>query len=138
MRSLQNVVVRAKRALDRKTVGIMREKILLEKSFPEERLGLGIAVESDDNSECVLSVRVEQVEPNSVAYKSGLRVGDRIWYVAGKDVHTCSRQKCLALFHQSSTKVVLVISRHKPFVYFILFHSAPTYGFFLFQISVIL
>uniref|UniRef100_A0A0M3I1D5 PDZ domain-containing protein n=1 Tax=Ascaris lumbricoides TaxID=6252 RepID=A0A0M3I1D5_ASCLU len=114
MEILQNVVVKTKRALGKKIVAIMREKILLEKSFPDERLGLGIAIESDDKNDSVLSVRVEQVEPNSIAYTSGMRVGDRIWYVAGKDVHECSRHKCLALFHQNSTKILLIISRHKP------------------------
>ncbi|VDK45942.1 unnamed protein product [Anisakis simplex] len=102
----------------------MREKILLEKTTPDERLGLGIAIESDDNRDwkqsivgwnfSVLSIRVEQVAANSVAHRSGLRVGDRIWYIAGKDVHSCSRHKCLALFHQDATKIPLIVSRLKP------------------------
>lgn len=51
MEILQNVVVKTKRALGKKIVAIMREKILLEKSFPDERLGLGIAIESDDKND---------------------------------------------------------------------------------------
>ncbi|MFH4980413.1 hypothetical protein AB6A40_007122 [Gnathostoma spinigerum] len=91
----------------------MREKIVLERETPDERLGLGIAIESDETDQKVLSVVVEQLDPGSIAAESGLRVGDRVWSVGGKNVHECSRAKCLALFQRSSMNVTLMISRHK-------------------------
>ncbi|VDN38348.1 unnamed protein product [Gongylonema pulchrum] len=90
---------------------LLCKQIVLRRSAPSERLGLGIAIESDDEDNRVLSVRVEQVDACSIASRSGLQVGDRVCSVAGTDVHQCSRMECLALLQQPTMTVTLVITR---------------------------
>ncbi|VDM09900.1 unnamed protein product [Wuchereria bancrofti] len=90
---------------------MMRKEIILRRSAPSERLGLGIAIESDDNNNKVICVRVEQVDPYSIASRSGLQVGDRVWSVAGTDVHQCTRIQCLSLLQQPAMSVTMVVSR---------------------------
>ncbi|VDN01473.1 unnamed protein product [Thelazia callipaeda] len=108
--SFQYAFVKKKRGLGLKHEQ-MRKQIVLLRSAPSERLGLGIAIESDDDDNRVLSVRVEQVDPCSIASRSGLQVGDRVWSVAGTDVHQCTRMQCLALLQQPTMTVTLVITR---------------------------
>uniref|UniRef100_A0A915Q033 PDZ domain-containing protein n=1 Tax=Setaria digitata TaxID=48799 RepID=A0A915Q033_9BILA len=106
----------------------MRKQIILRRSAPTERLGLGIAIESDDSDNriefwergrftgmCqffrVISVRVEQLDPCSIASRSGLQLGDRVWTVAGNDVHQCTRAECLSLLQQPAMTVTMVVTR---------------------------
>uniref|UniRef100_A0A1I7VGX2 PDZ domain-containing protein n=1 Tax=Loa loa TaxID=7209 RepID=A0A1I7VGX2_LOALO len=89
----------------------MRKQIILRRSAPSERLGLGIAIESDDNDNKVICVRVEQVDSCSLASRSGLQVGDRVWSVAGTDVHQCTRIQCLSLLQQPTMTVAMIVTR---------------------------
>lgn len=61
----------------------------------------------------VICVRVEQLDPCSIASRSGLQVGDRVWTVAGTDVHQCTRKQCLSLLQQPTMTVTMVITRQK-------------------------
>ncbi|VDK67097.1 unnamed protein product [Onchocerca ochengi] len=89
----------------------MRKQIILRRSAPSERLGLGIAIESDDIDNKVISVRVEQVDSCSIASRSGLQVGDRVWSVSGTDVHQCTRIQCLSLLQQPTMTVAMIVTR---------------------------
>ncbi|VBB27188.1 unnamed protein product [Acanthocheilonema viteae] len=111
-----NAFVRAKRALGIK-YELMRKQIILRRSAPSERLGLGIAIESDDNDNKVICVRVEQVDPCSIASRSGLQVGDRVWSVAGTDVHQCTRTQCLSLLQQPAMTVAMIVTRQNMLVF---------------------
>ncbi|VDK70351.1 unnamed protein product [Litomosoides sigmodontis] len=94
----------------------MRKQITLRRSAPSERLGLGIAIESDDDDNKVVCVRVEQVDPCSIASRSGLQVGDRVWSVAGTDVHQCTRNECLSLLQQPAMTVTMTVTRQNKLV----------------------
>ncbi|VDO65005.1 unnamed protein product [Onchocerca flexuosa] len=95
----------------------MRKQVVLRRSAPSERLGLGIAIESDDTDNKVISVRVEQVDSYSIASRSGLQVGDRVWSVGGTDVHQCTRIQCLSLLQQPTMTVAMIITRQNTFVF---------------------
>nr|CDQ02668.1 Bm12940 [Brugia malayi] len=114
---IENAFVSAKRVLGIKHE-LMRKEIILRRSAPSERLGLGIAIESDDNNNKVICVRIEQVDPYSIASRSGLQVGDRVWSVAGTDVHQCTRIQCLSLLQQPAMSVTMVVSRQNTLVSF--------------------
>lgn len=92
---------------------LMRKEIVLRRSAPNDRFGLGIAIESDEDDNMVLSVRVEQVDADSVAERCGLLVGDRVWSVSGVDVHQCSRMQCLTLLQQPTLNTALIVTRQK-------------------------
>lgn len=62
-------------------------------------------------------MRVEQVDPCSIASRSGLQVGDRVWNVAGTDVHQCTRTQCLSLLQQPAMIVTMVVTRQNMSVF---------------------
>ncbi|KAM3721313.1 Pro-interleukin-16 [Dirofilaria immitis] len=105
-----NAFVSSKRALGIKQEP-MRKQIVIRRTVPSERLGLGIAIESDDNDNKVISVVIEQMDPCSIASRSGLQVGDRVWNVAGTDIHQCTRIQCLSLLQQPTMTISMVITR---------------------------
>ncbi|MCP9261043.1 PDZ domain-containing protein 2 [Dirofilaria immitis] len=111
-----NAFVSSKRALGIKQEP-MRKQIVIRRTVPSERLGLGIAIESDDNDNKVISVVIEQMDPCSIASRSGLQVGDRVWNVAGTDIHQCTRIQCLSLLQQPTMTISMVITRQNMFVF---------------------
>lgn len=64
----------------------------------------------------MICVRVEQMDPCSIASRSGLQVGDRVWSVAGADVHQCTRTQCLSLLQQPAMTVTMIITRQNKLV----------------------
>uniref|UniRef100_A0A915D9C5 PDZ domain-containing protein n=1 Tax=Ditylenchus dipsaci TaxID=166011 RepID=A0A915D9C5_9BILA len=98
-----NILLRTKRSLGKRILGpssvkMVKAKIVIKRASFAEKLGLGIAIENDDATNKVYSVRVEQVDVGSAADLSGLEVGDRILRIDGVDLHRCSRDDCLGLF----------------------------------------
>uniref|UniRef100_A0A7E4UXS6 PDZ domain-containing protein n=1 Tax=Panagrellus redivivus TaxID=6233 RepID=A0A7E4UXS6_PANRE len=91
------------------TTATMKARVLMQRDSPQERLGLGVAIESSDADNRVLAVRVEHVDSRSIAERSGLRIGDRILSVNGVDVTRCTKAQCLSLFQKASVQISLVI-----------------------------
>ncbi|CEF68374.1 Pro-interleukin-16 [Strongyloides ratti] len=88
----------------------MQRVVILKRDNSKERLGLGVAIESDEEDERVLCVTVEQVDEDSISYIQGLAPGDRIWQINGIDVHKCKRIECLSLFQCAPLLLNLVVS----------------------------
>uniref|UniRef100_A0AC35G2R1 PDZ domain-containing protein n=1 Tax=Panagrolaimus sp. PS1159 TaxID=55785 RepID=A0AC35G2R1_9BILA len=87
----------------------MKAKVLLHRNSPQQKLGLGVAIESNDADNRVIAVRVEQIDPRSIAESSGLRAGDRILSVNGVDVTRCTKSQCLSLFSKAASQVSLTV-----------------------------
>ncbi|KAE9548562.1 hypothetical protein FO519_008227 [Halicephalobus sp. NKZ332] len=104
-RSVRNV----KKKIFIQSYEAMKSTVIMQRGSPQERLGLGVAIESNEVDNRVVAVRVEQVDFHSIAEKSGLRIGDRILFVNGVDVTKCSKAQCLALFQKASMKISLVV-----------------------------
>lgn len=57
----------------------------------------------------MIAVRVEQIDPGSIAERAGLRIGDRILSVNGTDVTKCTKAQCLSLFQKATHKIALIV-----------------------------
>uniref|UniRef100_A0A0N5BAI1 PDZ domain-containing protein n=1 Tax=Strongyloides papillosus TaxID=174720 RepID=A0A0N5BAI1_STREA len=88
----------------------MERVVILKRQHSKERLGLGVAIESDEEDERVLCVTVEQIDEDSISHIQGLAPGDRIWKINGTDVHKCKRIECLSLFQCAPLLLNLVVS----------------------------
>ncbi|KAI6240487.1 PDZ domain-containing protein [Aphelenchoides fujianensis] len=86
-----------------------RAKVVLKRRAAAERLGLGIAVESDEADGRVLAVRVEQVDAGSPAARAGVQPGDRIVRVDGRALDGLPRAACLGLFQHAALITTLTI-----------------------------
>uniref|UniRef100_A0A914UQH7 PDZ domain-containing protein n=1 Tax=Plectus sambesii TaxID=2011161 RepID=A0A914UQH7_9BILA len=84
--------------------------VLLERRAADERLGLGIAVETDEGDLRVLSVHVQQVDNGTPAEQCGLRQGERIDSVDGVQLTSCTRVQCLELFKNAPLRMQLGVS----------------------------
>ncbi|KAI1729698.1 PDZ domain (Also known as DHR or GLGF) domain-containing protein [Ditylenchus destructor] len=114
VRKSSNVVLRTKRQLGKRILGpssvkMVKAKVVLKRRSLQEKLGLGIAIENDDEANRVYSVRVEQVDIGSPADLCGLEVGDRILRVDGVDLQKCTREQCLQLFQNAELSMTVVI-----------------------------
>uniref|UniRef100_A0A0N4ZU25 PDZ domain-containing protein n=1 Tax=Parastrongyloides trichosuri TaxID=131310 RepID=A0A0N4ZU25_PARTI len=89
---------------------VMKRIVILRRQNSKERLGLGVAIESDEENERVLCVTVEQIDEDSISHIQGLSPGDRIWQINGIDVHNCKRIECLSLFQCAPLLLNLVVS----------------------------
>uniref|UniRef100_A0A1I7S861 PDZ domain-containing protein n=1 Tax=Bursaphelenchus xylophilus TaxID=6326 RepID=A0A1I7S861_BURXY len=109
----RNVFLRTKRNLVKKILRspakMAHAKLVLKRRSMNERLGIGIAIETNDLTDRVVSVRVEQIEEGSVAHMAGLEAGDRILEVDGQEVHECNREECLSLFQNARLQCILII-----------------------------
>ncbi|CAD5205927.1 unnamed protein product [Bursaphelenchus okinawaensis] len=112
-KNCNNVILRTKRQLVKKVLKspakMAHAKLILKRKSMNQRLGIGIAIETNDLTDRVVSVRVEQIEDNSVAQSSGLEPGDRILEVDGQEVHECNREECLSLFQNARLQCTLII-----------------------------
>nr|CAD2157942.1 unnamed protein product [Meloidogyne enterolobii] len=109
---MKNVILRTKRRLGKRLflgTKMIKSKIILKRQTLDERLGIAIAVENDENNGRVLCVRIEQVEENSAAQRSGLLPGDAIIRIDGISVNSCTRIECLRLFADAKLLTELVI-----------------------------
>ncbi|KAI3415645.1 hypothetical protein GPALN_005241 [Globodera pallida] len=110
-----NVILRTKRQLGKrlllgvKSAKMVKCKVCIRRKSLDERLGVAIAVENEQNSDRVLCVRVEQVECGSAAQRAGLMPADAILRVDGVHVRKCSRAQCLRLFAEARLQTELVI-----------------------------
>ncbi|KAI6229734.1 PDZ domain-containing protein [Aphelenchoides fujianensis] len=86
-----------------------RAKVVLKRRAAADRLGLGIAVESDEADGRVLAVRVEQVDAGSPAARAGVQPGDRIVRVDGRALDGLPRAACLGLFQHAALITTLTI-----------------------------
>uniref|UniRef100_A0A915MDV5 PDZ domain-containing protein n=1 Tax=Meloidogyne javanica TaxID=6303 RepID=A0A915MDV5_MELJA len=109
---MKNVILRTKRRLGKRLflgTKMIKSKIILKRQTLDERLGIAIAVENDENNGRVLCVRIEQVEESSAAQRSGLLPGDAIIRIDGRSVNSCTRIECLRLFADAKLLTELVI-----------------------------
>uniref|UniRef100_A0A914HTR7 PDZ domain-containing protein n=1 Tax=Globodera rostochiensis TaxID=31243 RepID=A0A914HTR7_GLORO len=110
-----NVILRTKRQLGKrlllgvKSAKMVKCKVCIRRKSLDERLGVAIEVENEQNSDRVLCVRVEQVECGSAAQRAGLMPADAILRVDGVHVRKCSRAQCLRLFAEARLQTELVI-----------------------------
>ncbi|KAL3096088.1 hypothetical protein niasHS_005847 [Heterodera schachtii] len=111
----KNVILRTKRQfgghflLGAKSAKMAKCKVCIRRKSLEERLGVAIAVENEENCDRVLCVRVEQVESGSAAQRAGLMPADAILRVDGVQVRKCSRAQCLRLFAEARLQTELII-----------------------------
>uniref|UniRef100_A0A183BT69 PDZ domain-containing protein n=1 Tax=Globodera pallida TaxID=36090 RepID=A0A183BT69_GLOPA len=111
----KNVILRTKRQLGKrlllgvKSAKMVKCKVCIRRKSLDERLGVAIAVENEQNSDRVLCVRVEQVECGSAAQRAGLMPADAILRVDGVHLRKCSRAQCLRLFAEARLQTELVI-----------------------------
>ncbi|KAF7635479.1 PDZ domain-containing protein [Meloidogyne graminicola] len=112
---MKNIILRTKRRLGKRlllgvqSTRMIKSKIILKRQSLDERLGIAIAVENDENNGRVLCVRIEQVEENSPAQRCGLLPRDAIVRIDGQSVHNCTRIECLRLFADAKLVTELVI-----------------------------
>ncbi|KAI6240492.1 hypothetical protein M3Y99_00458000 [Aphelenchoides fujianensis] len=109
----EHFLLRTKRRLGRLAAAggsrMARAKVVLKRRAAAERLGLGIAVESDEADGRVLAVRVEQVDAGSPAARAGVQPGDRIVRVDGRALDGLPRAACLGLFQHAALITTLTI-----------------------------
>ncbi|KAI6198422.1 PDZ domain-containing protein [Aphelenchoides fujianensis] len=112
-RRMRHFLLRTKRRLGRLAAAggsrMARAKVVLKRRAAAERLGLGIAVESDEADGRVLAVRVEQVDADSPAARAGVQRGDRIVRVDGRALDGLPRAACLGLFQHAALITTLTI-----------------------------
>ncbi|KAH7697325.1 hypothetical protein AAVH_35592 [Aphelenchoides avenae] len=87
----------------------MRTKVVLKRKSLQQRLGLGIAIENDDEINRIVRVLVEDIDPGSVAQSGGLKLGDEILTVNGVELRQCTREECLRLFDQAALSMKMTI-----------------------------
>eukprot|EP00039_Didymoeca_costata_P010181 m.136363 g.136363 ORF g.136363 m.136363 type:complete len:115 (-) comp14730_c1_seq1:49-393(-) len=83
---------------------------------PSEDKTLGIALESEEDTECQEPCvhKVKEIVPGSAVESSGLRVNDTIVLISGRQCFTLLHDDCVALIKQSiedNGSVVLGIRR---------------------------
>ncbi|XP_067384390.1 PDZ domain-containing protein 4-like isoform X1 [Channa argus] len=85
------------------------EEVELYKSSQQEKLGLTVCYRTDDEED--LGIYVGEVNPNSIAAKSGrIRQGDRILQINGVDIH--DREEAVAILtREDSINFSLLLAR---------------------------
>ena len=82
--------------------------------LPGENLGLVFAVEGGRLSrEPISSVIVKEVDANGVAYRKGIRVGDKILEINGIVLNRLSHDECVSVIQEMPLQILLHIKRVK-------------------------
>lgn len=94
--------------------GTFDSETVILKRVEGEKLGLGVAIEAENDQGLALCIRLKAITDGSPASKcQALSVDDEILELNGVDLKTKSRAECLNLFRSAPLTTVLLVKKRQ-------------------------